>query len=226
MRNALRKIAEQRADWAGIPMPLDDQKLVIEPRYPMAELLMQMGGSLIEEPQGDGVPKEEKQIRSSFWSTHLRCEVVIMQQSDGKVRHGIVPGVHHFDYDIQTMGASIAWGLEQEQRALQLLGTLVRHHTLKMYLLSGMFLETSKRSGLTYCFRKLRPTVVLDTRGPELRIRCTLCLHPIGYYRGSWAGALCPTDDLISHLMLMRGDEPMLWRRANQHPPYRPESGL
>jgi hypothetical protein len=23
---------------------------------------------------------------------------------------------------------------------------------------------------------------------------------------------------VIAHLMLMRGDEPMFWRRANQHP--------
>jgi hypothetical protein len=37
---------------------------------------------------------------------------------------------------------------------------------------------------------------------------------------------MCPTDDVIAHLALMRGDEAMFWRRCNQHPPYRPEAGL
>lgn len=40
------------------------------------------------------------------------------------------------------------------------------------------------------------------------------------------AGAMCPTDDVIAHLSLMRGDEKMFWRRCNQHPAYRPEAGL
>jgi hypothetical protein len=31
---------------------------------------------------------------------------------------------------------------------------------------------------------------------------------------------------VIAHLLLMRADEKMLWRRANQHPIDRPECGL
>lgn len=98
-----------------------------------------------------------------------------------------------------------------------------------MYLLTGMFLERSPRSGLTYLFRKLRPTVVLDARNNDatrVRVLCTLCLHPIAYYEGSWAGAMTPTDDVVSHLMLMRGDEHMFWRRANQHGATHSEAGL
>lgn len=59
-----------------------------------------------------------------------------------------------------------------------------------------------------------------------MRILCCLCMRPIAYYADSWAGAMCPTDDVIAHLALMRGDEAMFWRRCNQHPPYRPEAGL
>ena len=55
---------------------------------------------------------------------------------------------------------------------------------------------------------------------------CAPCLHPIAYYDGSWAGAMCPTDDVIAHLALMRGDEHMFWRRANQHAPWRREAGV
>lgn len=37
---------------------------------------------------------------------------------------------------------------------------------------------------------------------------------------------MVPTDDVIAHLLLMRGDERLFWRRANQHHPLDPESGL
>lgn len=222
LRNGLKKIASARGDWAGIPMPLDGERLVIEPKYPKAVELSEIGAP-VEEP----MPTDVK-YRNSWWSDRLRCEIYIWEEG-GKILWGRVPGIHHFEYDIRTLKCSEAWGIEQERNALQLLGTLVRHRQLKQYLLTGMFLETSQRSKLTYLFRKLKPTVVLNSRdqgAPDSIILCTLCLHPIAYYSGSWAGAMTPTDDVISHLMLMRGDEPMLWRRANQHPPNRPESGL
>jgi hypothetical protein len=31
---------------------------------------------------------------------------------------------------------------------------------------------------------------------------------------------------VVAHLMLMRGDEHLFWRKANQHPPYQPEAGM
>jgi hypothetical protein len=123
------------------------------------------------------------------------------------------------------------WGIEQEGRAVQLLGQMLRHRAFKQYLLTGMFIETSRRSGVTYIFRKLRPTVALAPTRPgreqqSIRILACLCMHPIAYYEGSWAGAMCPTDDVIAHLALMRGDEHMFWKRCNQHPPHTPEAGL
>lgn len=51
-------------------------------------------------------------------------------------------------------------------------------------------------------------------------------MHPIAYYADSWAGAMCPTDDVIAHLMMMRGDEAMLWKRCNHHPAWHPGAGL
>lgn len=225
LRGALKQIAGDRDHWAGIPMPLDDQSLVIEPRYPMAQELMLIGKKKPEPPSSEEIALDTSKIRNVFYSTRWRCDIVIYEK-DGKIGWGLLPRVHHFKHDLATLGCSFAWGIEQEHNALQLLGTLVKHHTFKQYLLTGMFLETSPRSGLTYCFRKLRPTVVVDLRGEETTILCALCMHPIGYYEGSWAGAMCPTDDVIAMLMLMRGDEPMLWRRANQHCPSRPEAGL
>jgi hypothetical protein len=217
----LREIAVTRSDWAGIPLPLDGERLVIEPNYPNAEALSKIGAP--PEPPDDGW----REI-NSWHSSRRRCRIVVMRSPEGRITWGAIPEVHHLKHDLSTLGCSDAWGIEQEHTALQLLGTLLSHRAFKQYLLTGMFLETSKRSGMTYLFRKLRPTVVIkaDKAANTTRIVCALCLHPIAYYAGSWAGAMCPTDDVIAHLMLMRGDEPMLWRRANHHPSWAPEAGL
>lgn len=225
VRNMLKDVAARDCEWAGIPMPIEGQRLIIEPTYPRAKELAEIG----QKPT-PAVPKEidGAKVRNSFYSSKKRCDIVIIEK-DGKIDWGLIPAVHHFTHDLMTLGASVAWGIEQEAKALQLLGTLIRHHQFKYYLMTGMFMERSTRSGLTYMFRKNKPTVVVDARekgAEDCRILCCLCMHPIAYYEGSWAGAMCPTDDVIAHLMLMRGDEPMLWRRANQHAPHRPEAGL
>lgn len=72
-------------------------------------------------------------------------------------------------------------------------------------LMTGSYAETSERSGVTYWFRRLRPTLALSYRGTRLRCLAALCTHPLGTYEGSWAGVLVPTDELCSHLLLMRG---------------------
>lgn len=221
LRNGLRRIAQERRHWAGIPMPLSGTPMVIEPRYPNAEGLMEIGKDPADAADMAGVVQ-----RNVFWSKRLRCEVYIWNEPDGRLLWGLVPGANHLAQDLQTLSAIEAWGIEQEHKATMLLGTLVPHRTLKQYLLTGMFVERSKRSGVLYLFRRLKPTVAIRTNGEHPHILCALCLHPIGYYSNSWAGAMVPTDDVVAHLMLMRGDEPMFWRRANQIAPHRPEAGI
>jgi hypothetical protein len=219
LRNALRAISRDKDEWAGIPMPLENQPLVIEPTYPRAAEIALIGQAP-PEPKPPGY-----RLRNIFWSSRKRGDVIVWNEHE-KLQYGLSPGYHHFTQDLCTLGASDAWGLEQEASAIQLLATLLRHRQFKQYLLTGMFLETSERSGVAYCFRKLRPTVAISYRGPQLKILCAMCLHPIGYYSATWAGVMAPTDDVIAHLMLMRGDEHMFWKRSNQHPAFRPEAGL
>jgi hypothetical protein len=218
LRNGLKRLARDRDEWAGYPMPLEGLPLVVEPNFPNAEKIEQIGR---KEETDNG----EYRLRNCFYSTHRRSQILIFEHK-GEIQWGVIPAIHHFKHDLQTLDASDAWGIEQESRAVRTLGTLTRHRQFKHYLLTGMFLEKSQRSGITYMFRRLRPTVAISTNGKEPRILATLCLHPIAYYEESWAGAMCPTDDVIGHLMLMRGDEPMFWRRANQHPAHLPEAGL
>lgn len=198
-------------------MPLGGERLVVEPTYPLAEVL----SGKDEAGEDDGW-----RLRNKWYSRRHRCDILLMTSPDGKVDWGKLPAFHHISHALRTLGCSPAWGIEQEGAAVQLLGTMLRHLQFKQYLMTGMFLETSPRSGVTYLFRKLRPTVALSTRTEETRILAALCMHPIAYYADSWAGAMCPTDDVIAHLAMMRGDEHMFWKRCNQHPAYRPEAGL
>lgn len=235
-RNALRSLdPEKHSTYAGIPMALEGDRIRVCPKYPLAEIF--------NKPKPDREAELEIRVRNSFHSRDRRAYIWVYEK-DGRVRFTWEPEFHAMPFLISTLGVSSVWGIEQEGNAVKTLGTLLRHHPFKQYLLTGMFLETSKRSGLTYMFRRLRPTVVLSARpglqpryyigdtsatwkdNADAHILTTLCLHPIGYYEQSWAGAMCPTDDVIAHLLMMRGDEPMFWRKANQIPPHLPNAGL
>lgn len=201
-------------------MPLDGERLIIEPNFPKAAELMSIGAKPPEDDDG-------WRLRNRWHSRRHGCDILIMER-EGVISWGKLPAMHHLDHDLATLGCTDAWGVEQEGAAVRLLGEKVSHRQFKQYMLTGMFLERSRRSGVFYLFRRLKPTIALkgsDTSG-QMRILAALCMHPIAYYAGSWAGAMCPTDDVIAHLMLMRADEHMLWKRSSQHPPYRPEAGL
>jgi hypothetical protein len=218
-RNALRLLSEVADEWAGLPMPLEGTELVIDPKHRAASVFKRK-----EEP----IDEEEAKcvMRNRFYSIHKRREVYVWSEPDGKIQWGLHGTVHHFNLDMETMAASVAWGVEQEGRAVQMLATLLPHHAFKKYLLTGMFVEQSERSGVYYFFRRLKPTVAASGATGDMKIIAVLCQHPIAYYAGTWAGAMCPTDDVIAHLSLMRGDEALYWRRCNQHPAFKPEAGL
>lgn len=213
LRNALRGIATDKNEWAGIPIPVDGERLVIEPSYQFAAL----------SEMGETEEVDDVKVRNVWFSQRLGCRMAICEQPAGKFWASPLAGsANSATALLRTLGVSDAWGIEQEAKAIQLLGTLVSHRKFKQYMLTGSFLESSKASGVTYLFRRLRPTLAI--RGS--RILAGLCMHPVGYYEESWAGCMCPTDDLVSHLMLMRGDEHMFWRRCNQHPAHDPACGI
>lgn len=219
LRNKLRDLGKGINEWAGVPIPLEDERLILNPKYPLAHIF--------KRKTEDEEPKDYK-VRNIFYSHRRRCDIVVFEEADGRITWGPIPAFNSLNQSLHTMGNSVVWGLEQEHRALLLLGQHVNHYQFKMYALTGMFLEKSPRSGVLYAFRRLRPTIAFTDKadGDKAKILCALCLHPLGYYEGSWAGALCPTDDVVAHLMLMRGDEKMFWRSCNQHAPHRPEAGL
>jgi hypothetical protein len=226
---ALIAAGAELPEYCGLPMQIPGEKLVLEPRHPAARIYEEIDTRAIAEqyPELMADTEYDDWIEVNRFYSHFKSSyVVIWRLPDGRTQWGIDPAVHHLDQDMRTMACSVAWSIESEAKALQALAQLLPHHKFKAYLLSGMFLETSKRSGTMYVFRKLRPTVALSMKGDHPRILTCLCMHPIGYYAGSWAGSMCPTDDVLAHLLLMRGDEKMFWRRSNQIPAWNPGAGL
>jgi hypothetical protein len=171
-----------------------------------------------------------------MWFSRKRNAEIWLVEEKGKLTKIVAPvspdrSMDRLLFWINTLGASVAWSLEAEMKAREKLRSLIPDHAYVHYELTGAFLESSPRSRVMYMFRKNRPTIAMvpqdrndDTK--SMKVLAVLCLHPIGYYEKSWAGAMCPTDDVIAHLLLMRGDEAMFWRKANQHESVSAEAGL
>lgn len=213
----IQQLSKERGEWAGMPTPMgDDFPMTIEPRHPYR------------------MDECAKAYRSDGWCTvnswtdpRWGFRVMVQRNEAGRARVAFLPGGRRVDMLVGSFGIMDAWSSDAETRANTKLWSMIGAHRFKMWTMTGAFLETSKRSGVVYIFRRLRPTVAIkaDADG-TMKILCTLCLHPIGYYHNAWGGCMVPTDEAVAHLAMMRGDEPKFWAHANQHAPSEPESGL
>lgn len=227
--NILREMAGFIGEWAGLPMPLDGYRLQVEERYPYA--------GIADLYQSEPEPVEDSKygrLRNSWYSKKRRQWVALFDRRDGGIALFVDPRADYSErltFWLSTMGASQAWDYQAELMARRKLQTLIPEHMYEMYEMTGSFLETSPRSGVTYVLRRARPTVAIvplrrDMPDMPMKILACLCLHPIAYYVGTWAGAMVPTDDVVAHLLMIRGDEHYFWRRANQHPLHEASAGL
>lgn len=226
-------MAETHGEWSGLPLPVDGLTLHVEDRNPWKPKLavLEQEMAAIERRRtgaSDPEPDEHLELVNGWYSKRLRCKVWLVRHADGRVRaHLVDPDISRRSrFVLDTLRVTQVWSLEAEIRAVEKLGELIKEHLWHGYLFSGAFIETSRRSGVTYLFRRCRPTLAIRATDDGSRVLCGLCLHPIGFYSDTFAGSMVPTDEVISHLLLMRGDEALFWRRANQHPPFVPESGL
>lgn len=238
LRQRINAFANQKGEWAGYPIPLDDLSLVVEPTHPLYKTLD--GFRLTEDPGPskditDAVSRafdcDNIHVRN-LWVRSDGKQVVIWHNGDGRSKAALLPARFHQErrihFCLNTILGCLAFNYEAELAAVQKLASLVNRDRWERYVLAGCLAETSQRSGLTYFFRKGRPTLVLriGKEGTLNRAICALCLHPIGYYEDSFAGVMVPTDEVIAHLLLMRGDEAYYWRKANQHSIDSVECGL
>jgi hypothetical protein len=106
-----------------------------------------------------------------------------------------------------------------EFKAMESLKTRISESQFDSYVLSGIFPERSKRSDIWYFFRKGYPTLAVSFHGKFEgvgKVLAALCLHPLGYYAGTHVGLMCPTDEVIAHLLMMRADEHKFWAKSGQ----------
>jgi hypothetical protein len=219
-------------DWSGLPVPVAGLTLMLEPRYKhralsefrWKECYDEQGvRQVIEEPP----PPTQSEFRTvnSWWNARYQVTIIVVKDRHGRARfRGLFDD--KLALTIRTLDASAVWPVEAEEKAQEKLASLIPADAFELYVLTGHFPEISKRSRLTYLFRKGRPTIALRQDEVVNYALCALCLHPIGYYGDTWAGVMCPTDEVIAHLLMMRGSEEKFWANANQHPLDHPAAGL
>jgi hypothetical protein len=221
---------QRTASGPAIRSRLSMASLQVEPRHPLYATL---NGATLGKDKKTAADGDDEYELVNEWKDfdRGRSVTIVRHKTTGKVEHYILPLLRpgqRADLLFQTLGASQAWSVRAEFTALQRLKTLVTPTAFRYYLLTGTFLETSPRSKVIYMFRKCRPTLAIKgtLKGDNTYILAALCLHPIGYYAGSFAGSMVPTDDLIAHLLMMRGDERKYWAKCNQHETRSSEAGL
>lgn len=245
VRRFFDRMSTYRDDWQGMPVMLgEDTPLVLAPKHPLRDVYRQFGQTADSAVEVDvivgGPPIREDDVDEvvvNEWFCRARnCTVYVVDNGRGKRYALTMPlspdrSMDRMTMWLMTIGASDAWDLDAEYRARETLRAMLTERQWGHYELTGAFFESSPRSGLTYVLRRLRPTLALSPRskrpGDEnMRCLAVLCLHPVGYYHRTWAGCMVPTDDVIAHLSMIRGDEAFFWRKANQHAPSSPEAGL
>jgi hypothetical protein len=217
-------------EWGGIPLPVPGAHLVMEPRYPFEGIETALGMRRFRRPARPAEGPGDGELVYNRWYSRRLGRMVSIRGTEGR-RHAVVePGLDsiRLDMTLETMVVAGGWSPRAERRARERLRGLISPGHDRVYELTGGFLERSRLSGVAYLFRRLRPTLALryDAAGERIRLLAALCLHPVGYYERSWAGAMTPSDDVIAHLLLMRGCEAKYWARAEQHPAWDPAAGL
>lgn len=232
---ASRYLAEAglgRKDWSGLPVPVPGFSLVLEPRYKNKCLeefrwkeCYDESGVRHEIPEEPPPQASEFKRVNSWWNFKYQVNVIVYQDKQGRARMAVSPE-DRLAFTIRTLEAAAVWPVEAEKKAQTKLASLISMQLFELYQLTGHFAETSKRSSVTYIFRRGRPTIAMREVEDGSFPLCALCLHPIGYYGDTWAGVMCPTDEVIAHLLMMRGSEEKFWANANQHPVDRPAAGI
>lgn len=234
----IQAIAIRRGHLSGYAMPVKGLSLTLAPHIPDHGLHRvfeddEPAGEMVRSCSGQDVSYEV----NSWFSHRLHRMVRVFTNESGRrwARLGEPEWKTRLATAIGSAGpAMVAWDVGSEDRAEEKLRGLIDEHQWRAYRHTGQFWEKSTRSGVTYVFRRLRPTLAFSCRSREgvelenqaVRPLCALCLHPVAYYDGTWAGGMVPTDDVIAHLLLMRGDEHRFWRMANQHPVWAAFAGV
>lgn len=240
IRFVINEWAKIKSEWAGIPLPISCAELVVESKFPFQGLNGckfdseddEANARLALERVAQFCFSEGKIFPINHWHSRAkRADVWVYHTGDGRSKVGVLPDRKDERFSMVMLGyvplAEGAWSVKAEMAAMERLRGLVGDYKFHQYLLTGMIMESSPRSGVVYLFRRLRPTIAFRQLPDHTsHILACLCLHPIGYYAQTHCGVMVPTDDVIAHITLMRGDEHEFWKQSGQHAPDSPAAGL
>jgi hypothetical protein len=225
----VNRIAEEHDFLSGVPIPIvgteHNPDLVMAEGVPLAEIFHMAQEHRRQETQPRTEMEfflRERRIRvRNSWHVLGDGSVSIIEAGGGLVAWR--------DWDAGMRLRKMVRGMMVRQdahqtaaaefKALDSLKQRVNEHQFNCYVLSGMFIEKSKRSGVYYYFRKGLPTLAISHNGAYAntgKVLCALCLHPMGYYQGTHVGLMTPTDEVIAHLLMMRADEHKYWAKSGQ----------
>jgi len=173
--------------------------------------------------------RAQKQVVRNSWEQLGDRSVVVIQTEDGPMvywENHAGNRARKFIHGIEARMES-SMTAEAELKAINLLKTKVTERQFRCYMLNNAFVERSPKSDLFYFFRKGLPVIAFSYHGYEAgKILACLCIHPYGYFEFTHAGVMCPTDEVIGQLLLMRASEKKFWAKAGQWSPSDPRSGL
>jgi hypothetical protein len=217
----MNQIAQDRGCEYGIPIPSAhdvERPMILAKGTPFYRVPLNYATALAEE-----LASRKITIRNS-WSMLGDKEVCIVETEKGPM----VWPRYHAGIRLRKIMDSLGLrhGTQQtaaaEMRAMESLKQRIGEHRWQMYVLSGAFAEKSTRSDIHYIFRKGLPTIAFSYHSgyggsyDGGKVLACLCLHPMGYYQGSHVGLMCPTDEVICALLMMRGDEAKYWASCGQ----------
>jgi hypothetical protein len=170
LAQASRYLAEQhlaKQDWSGLSMPVIGLQLVLEPRYKL-KALSEFRWKECYDGNGVRLPIDEEPPPAlseyvsvnSWWNARYQLNIVVLKDKQGRARFSIKLD-DRLAFTFRTLEAAVAWPLEAERRAEKKLASLIPEDLFELYLLTGHFAELSKRSQVTYLFRRGRPTIAL-----------------------------------------------------------------
>jgi hypothetical protein len=238
---SMERVHKAMASWAaqegwpfGCPIPSigpATNRPIIAPRHPFAKREVPIRS--MPELLGNVVPRELQDDDGSkavnCWYDKHGALVWVVEEKDGK-RYALSSKpqcIERLDMMIETLACRLgAVTSRSEAKAFMNLAERLTESQIDCYLLNGAFLETSKRSGVRYIFRKGLPTIALRDNGNRMRFLAALCMHPIAYFENTFCGAMAPSDDVLAHLLFMRTDERKFWAQCNQHPIWALQSGI
>lgn len=227
IKELIQDRAKEQGHLYGAPVPIEGFQLVVAKRFPNRQAYENINEVTFSDPHRDKQVVDPSEIVVNHFE-RTDADYFIIRQ-DGKTRMERYPIDRTklaWQYAMRTATVGLEWDAEAEVKAHSKLKELIGTARINRYICSGIVMETSKRSNITYLFRRGKPTIAHSNWKGILRPIAALCLHGIGYYHQTFAGAMVPTDDLICHLLLMRADEHRYWRNCNIHKIEAVESGI